>query len=486
METDEAIVEPLEAKTAEFIRAQRLFAKAKGILLAVSGGADSIALLEVIRTLVSNGTLAADLACVHINHQLRGDESEGDETFVVERATKLELPLVSRTVDVKAFAKVQRLSLETAGRRIRLDCFAEIARARSCNWVATGHQKDDNAETVLQRLRRGTGFRGLGAIRPARQLEDGLWLARPLLNCTRAEIVSYLQTKRLGWREDRTNADCTYTRNHIRHRLLPALQSHTDDSLVDALSDLAASARRLHAHVSTQAEQAASRYVAAADNQVSIDATALAELPEIVAVELIRLQLPRLGCGERDLTQRHFKNVLQMAAHPVGRHSLTLPGELSVRTEYGHLILRRRQRSDTDERDCSDVVLGIPGTVELAGRRIEAGILSPSEMAALEIKGDKSPFLEYLDLDRVSRSLVVRRRRPGDRFRPLGLPGEKKLGKFLTAARVPETVRQDVLVFEDGHRIVWVCPLRISEYAKVTKATRRILMLAVSDSRQPI
>jgi tRNA(Ile)-lysidine synthase len=476
-------VEPLEAKVADFIGANGLFAEARAVLLAVSGGADSIALLHVMKALVAEGALATELACVHVNHQLRGDESAGDETFVLQLASKLGLPIVSRTVDVKRRAEADRLSVETAGRRVRLACFAETARAQGCTWVATGHQRDDNAETVLQRLRRGTGFRGLAAIRPARRLEEGLWLARPLLDCTRAEIIAYLRNRDLTWREDRTNTDCRYTRNYVRHCLLPTLQNQSAVTLVDGLSDLAASARRLHERVSTQAKQAA-RSVITTEGRVSIDAMTLTALPGIVAAELIRLQLPKLGCGERDLTRHHYESILQLALHPAGKRTLTLPSGLSVRSEYGSLILQRRQPADRKTTNSQDVILDIPGTAALAGRRIEARVLDPSESTALEITGDKGPFLEYLDLDRVGRSLVVRRRRPGDRFRPLGMPREKKLGKFLTAARVPETVREAVLVFDDGQRIVWVCPLRISEHAKVTRATRHVLMLAVSDANR--
>ncbi len=477
-------MEPLEEKVAGFIRANGLFAGGECILLAVSGGADSIALLHVMRRLTSDGIIGAELFCAHINHQLRGRESEGDETFVAEQARELGLPVTSRGVDVTAYAKEHRLSIETAGRQVRLACLAEIAQAQGCAWIATGHQRDDNAETVVQRLRRGTGFRGLGGIWPARRLDGNLRLARPLLCSTRAEIVAYLQTRNLRWREDHTNADCTYTRNYVRHRLLPALQSQSTGSLADTLTELAASAGRLHQRVSEQAKRATSTIVRCTGDAVSIDTEALAALPQIVAVELIRLQLPRLGGGERDLTRRHYENILQLAHQPPGKHMLTLPGGLSVRTEHGNLILQPRQPANRYEGSVQSVALDIPGMASFAGHTVEARILGRAEIETTKIERDKSPFLEYLDLDRVGRPLVVRRRRPGDRFRPLGLAGEKKVGKFLTAARVPAKVRENVLVFDDGQKIVWVCPVRICEQVKVTERTQRILMLSVSDRQR--
>ncbi len=475
------IVELLEAKVAAFIQTNGLFTEAPRVLLAVSGGADSIALLHTMKALASAGTVHADLVCVHINHRLRGSESDGDERFVIETATALGLDVVFRTVDVKAHAKAHKLSLETAARQLRLKRFAEAARANGCKWIATGHQQDDNAETVLQRLSRGTGFRGLAAIAPTRKLEGDLWLARPLLDCRRSEIVAYLESKGLPWREDRTNTDCAHTRNFVRHRLLPALERQSVGSLVGELAELAASAWKLHRQVQTEAQEAMCYVAASDDNTISIGAKPLATLPEIVAVELLRLQLPRLACGERDLTRYHYQGILELARRPVHRRALTLPGGLSVRVEYGNLIFQRQEAPAQSRPSNLAVTLDIPGAVELGGRQIDARMLSGSEITTLKIKGDKDPFVEYLDFDCVSRPLLVRRRRPGDRFWPLGLAGVKKLGKFLTAAKVPDRVRRNLLVFDDGARIVWVCPIRINEEAKVTRQTRRILRLRVSD-----
>jgi len=477
-------VEPLEKKVAHFIRENRLFEGTQRILLAVSGGADSIALLHAMQALVSRSALDVELICAHINHQLRGSASEGDQAFVVEQATKLKLPVVTRAIDVKGCAKTQKLSIETAGRQLRLACLGEVARAHGCTQTATGHQRDDNAETVLQRLRRGTGFRGLAGIWPSRQFADGSRFARPLLCCTRAEIVAYLQRRDLNWREDHTNVDCGHARNYIRHRLLPILQAESSNSLVDELTELAASATKLHRRVRDQAELAAASHAQPVGEKAVIDAAALASLPEMVAVELVRLQLTELGCGERNLAQQHYRGILELARRGTVQRALTLPGGFLVRRECDQIMLQRQAAEEPAEVPASGVAIGVPGTSDVAGYRIEARILAPTESTMAEIKGDESPFLEYLDLDRVEKPLIVRARRAGDRFVPLGQRGEKKVGKFLTAAKVPEKSRQQVLVFDDGQKLVWVCPVRIDDRAKVTEKTRRILMLSVT--RQPL
>ncbi|MFZ0035112.1 MAG: tRNA lysidine(34) synthetase TilS, partial [Sedimentisphaerales bacterium] len=213
-----------EKKVAGFIEANGLFGQADKILLAVSGGADSTALLYVICKMKAENILSGDIFCAHINHQLRGSESDGDEAFVVAQANKLNLPITTRRLDVRGFARKNKLSIETAARKLRIESLLDIVKDGNCNLVATAHQKDDNAETIIQRLVRGTGFRGLVGIWPLRCFADGIGFVRPLLCVRRDEIVEYLRKRNLKWREDHTNVDCKYRRNYIRHRLLPALQ----------------------------------------------------------------------------------------------------------------------------------------------------------------------------------------------------------------------------------------------------------------------
>jgi tRNA(Ile)-lysidine synthase len=475
----------LEETVAEFIRRRRLFAGAGRILLAVSGGADSTALLHVLLALKASGRIEADLVCAHINHQLRGPASDADERFVVEQADRLGLPVVTRAVEVREHARRYRLSLETAARQLRRASLAEIARRRECTWIATGHQRNDNAETILQRLRRGTGFRGLAGIRPVRPF-DGLWLASPLLCVTRQEIVGYLGRHDLRWREDEMNVDLAYTRNYLRHRLLPFLQQEARGDLVEELSELATSARRLSDRVEREAGQASCKLVKRAADEIVIQASGLAALPELVAVELIRQAAASLTAGESELAEPHYRAILELARKSPGDKRLSLPRGLTVRCEREHLILSRDRWRGVGgmargAHPTAPTVLAVPGRTQFAGREIEARILQGDEVDAAKLIGDKDPSLEYLDLDRVKLPVTVRTRRPGDRFQPLGMAGAKKVGKFLTAAKVPRDLRERILVVADRERILWVCPVRIGEQAKITERTHRVLRLTIRD-----
>jgi tRNA(Ile)-lysidine synthase len=471
----------LEEKVAEFIRRHGLFAGAGGILLAVSGGADSIALLHILVALRTQGWIEPDLVCAHINHQLRGPASDADEQFVIEQASQLGVPVVSRAVDVRGCARTHGLSIETAARQLRLTNLGEIAQSRQCTWVCTGHQRNDNAETVLHRLWRGTGLRGLAGIRPVRWVGN-LRLASPLLCVTRQEIVQYLQRRQRRWREDQTNADIAYTRNYIRHRLLPLLQQEAQGCLVEELSELAASALKLRDRVEREAEEAWSKFVEPGDGKVMIHALGMASLPEPVAVELIRKALQSMAAGESDMAQAHYRGILQLARRNVGGKEVSLPNGLFARREGEQVILspeRPACRVGLAPPNSDSTTLPTPGTIRCAGHEIEARVLQRNEMDTTGIGGDKSRFVEYLDLDRVSQPVVVRTRRPGDRFQPLGMTAEKKIGKFLTTAKTPHDLREQILIFADREKIVWVCPIRISEQAKVTQCTQHILQLIV-------
>lgn len=472
------MLDNIEKKVAEFLRLHGIFAGADGVLIAVSGGADSICLLHVLKTLRDERLLEAKLVCTHINHQLRGQASDVDQRFVSECAGALGLPVVARSVDVPACARTHKLSIETAARQLRLAALAEIARDQGCSWVATGHHKNDNAETVIQRLRRGTGFRGLAGIRPIRPLDDDLRLVRPLLCATRDEILRYLREHALQWREDHTNADIVYLRNYIRHRVLPLLQQDSQACLVEELSELAMSAGRLYDRVRRQAEEAWNTMAHRDEDKIGVDATGLALLPEPVAIELIRRTLVSLGAGERDLTERHYGNILRLARRRTPGESACLPGGFSARYESGQVVLRRGIRSRNPVYGASCTV-AIPGQTRFCGYEINAEILERDKVDLRRIAGDKDPFTEYMDWDRVKPPVIVRPRQAGDRFEPLGLGSVKKVGKFLTTAKVSRELRERAILFADQERILWVCPIRIAEPVRITDRTQRILKLTV-------
>jgi tRNA(Ile)-lysidine synthase len=473
-----------EKKVAGFIEANGLFGPADKILLAVSGGADSTALLYALCAIKTESVFSGRFLCAHINHQLRGAESDGDEAFVIEQAEKLNLPITTKRLSVQGFARKNKLSIETAARELRIESLLDIAKANDCRWVATAHQKGDSAETVIQRLVRGTGFRGLGGIWPVRKFADGISFVRPLLCVGRDEIVEYLNKRKLKWRVDRTNDDCSYRRNFIRHRLLPALQQQCSGSIVEQLAKLSQSAQKFYSLVCSEAEKVWPNLADCTADNVTLDLKSFLAQTPAVKVEIVRRSLTYLGGGERDLTHRHYERILQLALQKTAGRQIELPDGFIVWREYGNLIFARCQENDTAKKHTDEIIeLQVPGQTQFGSFSIEATVLETDKKQFEKFKQQKTNFVEWFDLDNVKLPLVVRSREQGDRFVPLGLREEKKVGKFLTDAKVPRQIRKKVFIIADAEKIIWVWPVRISEQARVTGSTQKILQLQVADAK---
>ncbi len=468
-----------EEKLTDFIKANGFFQPGQKVLLAVSGGADSTALMHAMTRLRQEGAFNGSLACAHINHRLRKVEADADEQFVITEASRLGLTVTTRQINVRGFARRNRLSIETAARKLRIDNLLEVARENRCDAIATGHQKNDNAETVLHRLLRGTGMRGLGGIRPAQVFGDGFVFVRPLLCFTRDEICEYLRQQNIKWRTDRTNEDCRYKRNFIRHKLIPAIQQTCDSSLTEQLCELAESAGRFYSLLCRRADGA---WLGTADctaSRIGLNLPRFLSEPEPVQVELARRSLTALKSGERDLTQRHYEMILQLARQNTGGRRVELPGGYLVRREYENLIFTSSGSVSTTEQNQA-AELKVPGLTEFDDYAIETNTLEAGTGTLEEFRTNKDNHIEWFDLEKVKQPLFVRSRQRADRFQPLGMPAEKKLGKFLTSARVPQNVRKKTLVVTDSEKIIWVWPIRTGEQAKITDKTRRILQIQIT------
>ena len=478
-----------EQRIAGFIRENELIESRGRLLLAVSGGADSTALLYAICALKDRAELDAELVCAHINHQLRAARGDRDQEFVVEQAEKLGLDVSTRRVDVRGFARKAGLSIETAARELRIESLLDIADNAGCDHIATAHQKNDNAETLIQRLARGTGIRGLGGIWPMRAFgRRNVRFVRPMLCVTRMEVIEYLNERNLKWRQDNTNADCKFRRNYIRHRLLPAIQADCAPPLLEQLFDLSKSARGYYNLVCSRADEAWPGSTDLDGQRVMLDCGRLLAEPRAVRVELVRRALAALGSGEREITQEHYERILQLAEQNTGRRKVELPNAFTAQREYGRLVFDRAE-TDRESAATESVEVQVPGRTAFGAYVIETRILQAQDHGADSCfqRNDSGAetYVERFDWDNVKPPLVVRSRRDGDRFIPLGSAAAKKVGKFLSDARVPADARRKVLVLEDREKVIWLWPIRMSEQAKVTQRTRKILQIDITNTPNP-
>lgn len=465
------------------------------LVVAVSGGADSLCLLAALLALrerhhrLSPGALIV----AHFDHRLRGDESEEDARFVERLATELRLPCVVEHARTRYSPKL-RVSVEDWARRARYAFLRRVAAEHHAERIVTGHTRDDQAETILLHWLRGSGLSGLRGMQPLRG--D---IARPLLDMTHAQAVEYCAA--LSWqaREDSSNRDPHYLRNRVRHELLPLLTTYNlgiRDTLIRNGELLADDAAYLDAQT-----QHAWRDLVLTENAeiVQMRRVPLREQPAAIRHRLYRAAVGRIIGDDCMLEARHIAAIDRQLADGHTGTVLSLVGGINTWLTYDALVFQKRGRNPTSftPSQRAEWTLTIPGVVEMPGLgwRIHAwridGAPGSDDAKTLPPAPDLPPlsFTDrpaeigraesrvYLDAAATGDTLTVRTWRPGDRFRPLGLHGEKKLQDYFSDAKVPRERRSQVpLVFNAAH-LVWVAGLRIDDRARLSATTEAVVVL---------
>jgi tRNA(Ile)-lysidine synthase len=287
----------------------------------------------------------------------------------------------------------------------------------------------------------------------------------------------------LNWRTDATNFDCRFKRNFIRHRLLPELAGQSSKPVAEYISRLSEAARKFQDFVDDAASTADvfPQIASHCETCVMLDIDKFARLHPAIKMELIYKSLMILGCPERNLTQGHYERILRLSQSEAGNKKIDLPGFFTVRREYANLIFERPlpPQPKTDE-SFENIEIAIPSKIQKGGFVIETQLLDSYSLHKENFRKDKSPYIEWFDFDKIIQPVIIRTRKTGDRFHPLGLPAEKRIGKFLTDQKIPDNLRRKILIVSDREKILWVWPIRISEPAKVTGQTKKILQLRIT------
>lgn len=464
----------VEDKLFDWIDSNGLFESSGRVLLAVSGGADSVVMAHALERLREAGRLECGFVIGHVNHNLRGADSDGDEVFVSELGRELNIDVLNASVPVREYAAENKLSVETAGRVLRLKALAQMARENGCAAIATAHHKDDLAETVIHRLMRGTGFRGLCGIRPA-SVVYGARFIRLMLTVRRSEIIQYADEQNLSWRRDASNKNVGFTRNRIRHHLLPVLEAE-NDVIVDRLFALSQKAREFLAQTETQAKLLVERgRLEPAEKQFCIEQEMLGNCPPWVLYEVLRSVLVKLGVGLRNYKQEHFEAMQKMLEQQKARADF--PGGIGIAVSDGFVRFKAKTGQPVEQR--KPVVLSVGQTVQYGPWRICSRLLERSEVDLEAFLKTKDSFTEWFDADRIAGKIEIRQRRDGDRFWPIGASSEKKVGRFLQDAGLDTGTKRKAFVIADAEKILWLAPLRMAEQAKITDKTTRIFEIRV-------
>ena len=435
--------------------ARELIPPGSTVLCAVSGGADSVCLLHQLYRL--RREVPFTLAAAHYNHQLRGEEADRDAAFVRQFITLCcgrdrllqpdgtwrDLPPVELFIgggDVSGEARRRRRGVEETARDMRYDFLRRTARTCGAQWIATAHNAGDNAETILLHLIRGTGLRGLGGIRP-RQGD----VIRPLLSVSRDEIEAYLRFWGLPWREDATNRDDAYTRNRLRHRVLPELEA-ISPGLTVRLGEMSARLRADEAYLVEQA-QASLAPLEEIPGGLSLPAESVAALPQPLAVRAARILLGRMEGGNENCSAAHLEGLIALCRSGDPSAELNLPGGVTAHRAYSRLILTRSVPPAAPE---NQVPLPLPGTAEWTGWTVH----STPELYRGQRQG---PLQFWLDRDAVH-ALTLRGRRTGDRLKLPGRP-TKTVKKWCVDQRIPARLRPGLPVLDCGGRLAGVAGL---------------------------
>lgn len=468
------IIKVLEHHTREALEEAGLD-RGRLLIAAVSGGPDSLAMLYALAHL--RDILDLRLHVAHLDHRWRGDESTADARFVERTCGSLDVPITLEEADVTTYRQSEGLSSEEAARDLRYDFLSRLSKQHGADGIALGHTADDQAETVLMNILRGTGLTGLRGIEPAAERvfnERRVTLLRPLLGVSREEIASYCRALRLEPREDRSNRSTDIRRNRVRLELIPMLEEY-NPSIKDALRRLSESAARDLDYLEAGVDALWGTLAVMSYGYVTLDRRAVSAMAPGLRGHLLRRAVLTVKGNLKDVNQGHVDAITRLLDGPTGK-AVDLPGGIRVSVRYQEAII-----TSTDVDPCplppldGQRPLNVPGETVLKGWRVTAGMVDSDKSSGFDREPDTSAPGALLDSASLGVPLCVRSWQAGDRFQPLGMSGTKKLQDFFVDVRVPREWRDRVPLLVSPRGIAWVVGWRIAEWARVRSETSGVL-----------
>ncbi len=449
-----------------FVKEYGLIQPKDKVLAGISGGPDSVCLLFVLRQLQEE--LDFGLMAVHVNHGLRGEDADEDQCFVEKLCKEQKIPLTCVSLDVQEKAAGEKLTLEEAGRICRYKTFRHLAAEYGCKRIAVGHHGDDQAETMLFHLFRGTGLKGLAGMKPIRG--D---IIRPLLCVERREILSWLQQQGIAWRTDDTNQDTVYSRNLIRHRILACAKEQINSETIAHMCKASEELREIEAFLEEETKHALQLCVKKEEGGCFITAGVFRRLHPVLAGRVLRTCMEEAGGSLKDIDRRHIRLLGELFGKRTGS-VLNLPGgRRAVRRYTGVQLWRRTEDKEPPAEPA--IRPGIPGSCRVKGRK---WVFSLESAEKYQIIPEKT-YTKWFDYDKIENYPEIRRRLPGDYLEINQACGRKKLKKYFIDEKVPAEERGEILLLADGNHIIWIPGMRISERYKVTEHTKDILKVQI-------
>jgi len=451
------MIKTIDQKILKFIDEEFLLSKGDKVLVAFSGGADSVFLLSFL--LKYKKRFNIKLAAFHLNHNLRGKEAIDDEKFCRSFSNEHKIKYFSASKNVKAFSKKNNISTEEAGRKLRYSELEVIAKKNSFNKIATAHNANDNTETVLLNLIKGTGLKGIAGI-PVKRGN----IIRPILTVSKDEILSYLEKKKILYKTDSSNLSSEYERNFLRNEIIPDLKERLNSQLDNTLLKSSKVFRNISAALENQIDAKIIDAVEFKGKQLSISIDELIKLDENLIGEFFKKTVPIYFPVE--LSNQNIKALTSLLKKQKGK-SVSLSNGLRAYRESKKIIISKKKKSEIKE---VEIPIG-------KSKRITGGIISINKILLMNATKNDNSLTEYISGDNISGKFILRTWKDGDRFYPLGMKGSKKISDYLTDQGIPSSKKREQLVLTNSGKIVWVVGLRLDDMYKLKANSKKVYKL---------
>ena len=456
-------------KVMSYIKDNNLINPKDRILVALSGGPDSVCLLNILYNLKEE--LDIEIGAAHLNHMLRDEDAFQDEEYVKNLCESFDIPCFVKRVDINKYSKENKMSSEMAGRDARYNFFDEVIREHGYNKIATAHNANDQAETILFRLMRGTGIEGLCGIKVCRDK-----IIRPILCLSRKEVEEYIEVNNLKPRIDKTNFEKIYNRNKIRLDILPYIKENFNEDIIQTLNRMSVLLQKDNEFIEKSARSFYEKYCVEQQDYFIIKKK-MFDNHEAVVTRVIRYALTNFSKTHYDFEMKHIYDICNLAKNNSGK-VIDLPNKIYAENIYGDIYIKERiinnnihvkQEIKINKDDIDGKKIAFQNNI------IEFSLVNND--SSLNLK--QNILIRYFDFDKINNFISLRNRKNGDKINPLGMSGSKKLKDIFIDMKIPKEERDSVPLLCFDENISWIVGLRVSEEYKITNKTKNILKVIV-------